>query len=754
MAIDSKEGTQGQGSAASQDVQDGVAMTADAQASAMSRRAFMRGLGGLGAAALFAPSGILRAAGMPSMATLAAGNALAATSASAAFVHPGLLHTQADFDRMGAKVRAKAYPWNNTWQTLLSKQLANTSWKPDPREVIYRGSGNDNWWVFAWDVHAAYLNALHWKISGDPHAADCAVRIMNAWSSTLQQIWWADGKYDGFLVAGIQGYQFANAGEIMRTYSGWQPADFARFQGMMSKIFYPMNAGIADLAHPSSLAVYSNWDLCATAAVMAIGVLCDDRAMFDAAVTYFKQGLGNGAIAQMVYYMHPGYLGQTQESGRDQGHDTLSVSLVSTICEMAWNQGVDLYGYANNRVLAACEYVAKGNLIQSGSTYYPMPFAPYHGPNIDDTVFSVSAQGSRRPMWALICNHYINRRGMAAPYSQKFAALTEPEDGTNFPATNGWDQFGYGTLTFQRDPIAASAPPSGLTAVTLGGRIVLSWWGSAYAQSYTVKRGTVKGGPYATVAHGITDLLTYSDNPAQAGTYYYVITAQSATGESAASNEAWAVAGTLLDTHLLFAESSGTTASDASGHGHAGSLLNGAAWGTAGAVKRAGVALNGKGAYVALPAQLVDTVGDFTIAAWVYWNGDQTWARIFDFGMGINKNMFLTPRSSGGTLSFIVSTNQGYGQCTIAAPSPLAAGEWVHVAVTLAGQSGKLYVNGRMVASNQAMFYPPFQMAPAANLWIGRSQYASDPGFNGLVSDFRLYRGALTDQQVAALAVS
>jgi len=716
------------------------------KAAAMSRRAFMRGLGGVGAAALLAPAGLLRAAGLPSLAAIAADHALAATSATAAFVHPGLLHTQADFNRMGAKLRSMAYPWSTTWLNILAQQEASSSWTPNPRAVIYRGSDQDNSWLFTEDVRAAYLNALRWKISGDTHAADCAVRIMNAWSSTLKQIWWADGHYDGFLVAGIQGYQFANVGEIMRSYTGWRAADFARFQSMMSQIFYPMNAGIADLAHPSSLSVYSSWDLCATAAVMAIGVLCDNRAMFDAAVTYFKQGLGNGAIGQMVYYMHPGYLGQTQESGRDQGHDTLSISLVTCICEMAWNQGVDLYGYANNRVLAACEYVAKGNLIQSGSTYYAMPFAPYDGPGFSDRVFATGGQGNSRPMWAMIFNHYVNRRGIAAPYSQKFAALTAPEGG------GGSDQFGYGTLTFQRDPIAAGSPPSGLTAITLGGRIVLSWWGSAYAQSYTVKRATAKGGPYTAVAHGITDLLTWSDHPAQAGTYYYVVTAQNATGESAASNEAWAVAGTLLDTHLAFTDGTGGNASDSSGHGHAGKLLGGAGWGSAGSTKRPGVALNGKGAYVALPASLLDTVGDFTIAAWVYWHGGQTWARIFDFGASIDKNMFLTPNGGSRTLSFVISPNQNNGQCVINAPAPLAAGEWVHVAVSLGGQTGKLYVNGRVVGSNQAMFFPPCQMVEAANLWIGRSQFANDVTLDGLVSDFRLYRGALSDAEVAALA--
>lgn len=32
-----------------------------------------------------------------------------------------------------------------------------------------------------------------------------------------------------------------------------------------------------------------------------------------------------------------------------------------------------------------------------------------------------------------------------------------------------------------------------------------------------------------------------------------------------------------------------------------------------------------------------------------------------------------------------------------------------------------------------------------------RSQYANDPGFNGLIDDFRIYHGVLTQAQIAAL---
>ena len=40
----------------------------------------------------------------------------------------------------------------------------------------------------------------------------------------------------------------------------------------------------------------------------------------------------------------------------------MGIGLMGAFCEMAWNQGVDLYGYDDNRFLKAAQYVAKYNL--------------------------------------------------------------------------------------------------------------------------------------------------------------------------------------------------------------------------------------------------------------------------------------------------------------------------------------------------------------------------------------------------------
>jgi hypothetical protein len=667
------------------------------------------------------------------------------------FIHPGLLHTQADFDRMVAKVAANASPWIDSWNILIANSHASLGYTPRPQAVVYRNdplNGTDNSALLFNDVAAAYACALRWKVSGNTAYADKAIQIMNAWSSTLTRISWSNGYYDGFLAAGLQGYQFANAGEIMRNYSGWAAADFLRFQTMMTNVFYSMNSGM--LTTPSSLLVYSNWDLCGLASILAIAVLCDNRTMFDAGINYFKTGLGNGGVFNTVNYLHPGYLGQTQEAGRDQGHNTLSLMLLTTICEMAWNQGVDLYSFDNNRVLAAAEYVSRGNLIQTGTTYYTVPFAPYTNGSVATTAFATGSQGTLRAGWALIYHHYINRKGLAAPYTGQYMLKTQPEGGGgNYgPNSGGYDQLGYTTLTCSRDPIATGAVPSGLTAYVMGGQVILSWWGTANATSYNVKRGTVMGGPYTQVASLITDPLTYTDTTATAGTYYYVVTALVAGVETAVSNEARAVTAVQLHTYLNFNAGSGTSAADASGNAHTGTLIN-ATWAT-GKLGSA-VSLNGSNAYVSLPNDLLSDIADCTIAAWVFWNGGSNWQRIFDFGAGQGRYMFLSPRSNTGVVRFAITTNNGVGEQAIVGTAALPIGVWTHVAVTLAGASGILYVNGTAVGTNTAMTTAPFRMSSTSQNWLGRSQWPQDPYFNGLIDEFRIYNGVLTQAQIAAL---
>ena len=113
--------------------------------------------------------------------------------------------------------------------------------------------------------------------------------------------------------------------------------------------------------------------------------------------------------------------------------------------------------------------------------------------------------------------------------------------------------------------------------------------------------------------------------------------------------------------------------------------------------------------------------------------------------------MFLTPRSSTGTARFAITTSGSGGEQRINAPAALPTGAWTHVAVTLAGGVGILYVNRAEVARTSALTLTPASLGSTTQNWIGRSQYSGDPYLDGAVDDFRIYSRALSASEIAAL---
>lgn len=367
----------------------------------------------------------------------------AAVAQAQSFIHPGLLHRQSDLDRMRSMVKAGAEPWTSGWKRLSANSHSSLGYVARPASRIYRGTGTpENYARLFNDAAAGYALALRWHISGDAAYADAAVRLLDAWSDSLASI---EGTSDRYLASGIYGYEMANAAELMRGYAGWAPADFARFRTMMMTVFYPMNHAFLTAHNGACISHYwANWDLCNMASMISIGVLCDNRSVYAEAVAYFKGGSGNGAIKNCVWFLHPGNLGQWQESGRDQGHSVMGPAVMGAVCETAWNQGDDLYGFDDNRFLKGAEYVAKYNLGQD------VPYAAYDNcDQVDQAAISTLGRGEVRPGWELLYNHYVNRMGLDAPYCRAQAEARRPEGGGGDygPNSGGFDQLGYGTLT-------------------------------------------------------------------------------------------------------------------------------------------------------------------------------------------------------------------------------------------------------------------------------------------------------------------
>ncbi|KAF3008307.1 hypothetical protein E8E14_006128 [Neopestalotiopsis sp. 37M] len=368
------------------------------------------------------------------------------------FTHPGLLHTDSDFDRIKGFVNKQREPMYTGWLKLVNHTYSE--YTPSAKDTVCRGSGGDcteNYPSLYRDAAAAYTNAIYWKVTGSTVYADVAAAILDAWSSTMTAI---DGTSDKYLASGLYGYQLANAGEILRTYSGWK--GLTNLTTLLETVFYPMNHNFLVNHNDAEIDHYwANWDLCNLASMYAIGVLSDNVTMANEAVTYFKSGQGNGAIEKAIWitYNETGsgkVLGQNQEAGRDQGHATLDFALLGAFAQQAYNQGVDLFGYLNNRILAGSEYVSKYNL------GYSVPYTTYNNSDVSQPIISNSSRGTIRPINELLYAHYSTLKGLNASWTGAYRDLVVDESGGaeggggDYGTTSGgYDQLGFGTILYR-----------------------------------------------------------------------------------------------------------------------------------------------------------------------------------------------------------------------------------------------------------------------------------------------------------------
>jgi len=159
--------------------------------------------------------------------------------------------------------------------------------------------------------------------------------------------------------------------------------------------------------------------------------------------------------------------------------------------------------------------------------------------------------------------------------------------------------------------------------------------------------------------------------------------------------------------------------------------------------------LDGVSNYVSLPLSVANAS---TFAIWAKWNGGAAWQRVFDFGDGTRRYLFLTPANGvNGLLRFAITTNGNGNEQDIDAPFAMPSNSWCHLAVVLNGTSGRLYFNGLPVASNNTVSIRPWQVQAASN-YLGLSQFSADPHFGGQLDSLRIYGVALSDAQILNLA--
>jgi hypothetical protein len=328
------------------------------------------------------------------------------------FVHPGMVNSLKDLQFLKEKVETGEEPWISLWNELIRSPAASADHTPHPVKVIVVGfydKPDTGATDFRQDGSAAYTLALRYFVSGKKAYARTCIHILNAWSRTLDSVTNGNKK----LLVGIGGIMFLNAAEIIRYASkDWKRKDQEAFQKMILTVWYPL---LKDFMPGYN----GNWDAAISQTMMCIGIFCNRRDIFERAYDHCLHGEGNGAIN---YYIDPA--GQCQESGRDQGHVQMGLGFLSTACQIAWNQGYDLFSAWSDRLAAGYEYTSKYML---GENVKYVQYVNFRGKPVFGDTISSKGRGHFAPIYERAYRHYHDVKGMDMPYTRRALQKSRPE---------------------------------------------------------------------------------------------------------------------------------------------------------------------------------------------------------------------------------------------------------------------------------------------------------------------------------------
>ncbi|MDW5288285.1 DNRLRE domain-containing protein [Formosa sp. PL04] len=451
---------------------------------------------------------------------------LGAFSVQAQFVHPGITHKKSDLDRVKAMVEAQVDPWYTSYQEMANDSKSSYDYVVQGDESFTELGRDSNVNYGAWnsDIRAAYYNALRWYIEGESKHADKAVEIFKAWSNLTSV---TSGGTEA-LSGGIA-YIMIEAAEIVKsTYPGWNESDIQSFKDMLVYPGYSTTTIPDDIrnnttfywsAYEGDPVRHGNQGLSGWRAIMAMGIFLDNEVMYDRALNYVKgephraddlaypsgPNTSNEITASndysdtysitrgntiedygynevMTNYIYEN--GQCQESARDQQHTMFGIGLLTSMAEMAWNQGDDLYSFTNDRLLLGLEYNMKYNVSEIQS--YDDQTTPWV-PSVESGEFkegfdrtgrwyskAISPEGIAgfpgvRPVFEMPIAHYYGR-GFKTEDDVKWITRARDKaiEVSSYEA-QGWtnDAIGWGALTARRPMLCYGDPIIGFDDLSL-----------------------------------------------------------------------------------------------------------------------------------------------------------------------------------------------------------------------------------------------------------------------------------------------
>ena len=310
------------------------------------------------------------------------------------FVHPGIFYTQGDFDRMKAMVAAGKEPWKRGYEALRTGRYSS-------KDALVRerggeiGEGKFNGTIGIDGRHAHDL-ALMWRLTGDEAYAAKAREFLVQNSKWTGTSWAGTGPLDNGKI-----YLLVEAAEMLRDWPGWTQEEQREFGRMLRDVFVPH-------IYSGDVMRWGNQGLTAWRGLQAIAIFLDDDKLYDRVWNYitgrphrpddepypaggvykpdWPANYGEYCIErtkpptygtepdwgyddQLAHYLYPN--GQCEETCRDQSHTMYGLFQMAALAEVFWNQGDDLYGALDDRILLGIEWSLRYNM----SDWEPKGFA-------------------------------------------------------------------------------------------------------------------------------------------------------------------------------------------------------------------------------------------------------------------------------------------------------------------------------------------------------------------------------------------
>ncbi|MFQ6026689.1 MAG: LamG-like jellyroll fold domain-containing protein [Dehalococcoidia bacterium] len=202
--------------------------------------------------------------------------------------------------------------------------------------------------------------------------------------------------------------------------------------------------------------------------------------------------------------------------------------------------------------------------------------------------------------------------------------------------------------------------------------------------------------------------------------------------------------------HWKLDETTGAIASDASGNGHDGTLINGPLW--VPAVEGNGLEYDrsqNQTVRVDHSALLNTGSNSFSIALWVQYTSSDDADLIRKGSTNTASDWYKVEIREGNRISFNLNTSQK-SSTSLTTSSSYDDGQWHHVAAVrdVAGDRLSLYIDGVELENDSD---PGGSINNSANLAIGSKDTLDDDFYDGVLDDVRLYGRALSAQEVSDL---